>query len=297
MDLRQLEMFVAVAENLSFTIAGRRLHVAQSAISRQIGLLEFELGEKLFKRVNRRVYLTPAGETLLRHARRVFQELRNARLEISETANLHRGTIRLGAGLTACMYLIPPVLERFRSLYPNIELQVVTGPTESLLPQIRDNLIDLGVFTLPASLPGLEVTPLCVEEIIAVCSPKHRALAERRSIPARELADYPLILFGKGAATRKVLDAFFRDIGVHPRIVMEAENVAVIKPLVAIDLGITLLPERAVEAEIRRHELHGLRIEDYPLKREIGLVYQKTDQLPKVLAVLIHLFRRHLRAL
>lgn len=295
MDLRQLEMFVAVAENLSFTIAGRRLHVAQSAISRQIALLEFELGEKLFKRVNRRVYLTPAGETLLRYARRVFQELRNAQLEISETANLHRGTIRIGAGLTACMYLIPPVLERFRSLYPNVELQVVTGPTESLLPQIRDNLIDLGVFTLPASLPGLEVTPLCTEELIAVCSPKHRELAQRQSIPAREIADYPLILFGKGAVTRRVLDAFFRDLGVHPRIVMEAENVAVIKPLVAINLGITLLPERAVEAEIRRGELHGLRIEGYALQREIGLVYQKTDQLPKVLTVLIHLFRRHVR--
>lgn len=295
MDLRQLEMFLAVAESLSFTMAGRRLHVAQSAISRKIALLEFELGEKLFKRVNRRVYLTPAGETLLRYARRVFQELRNAQLEISETANLYRGTIRIGAGLTACMYLIPPVLERFRNLYPNIELQVVTGPTESLLPQIRDNLIDLGVFTLPASLPGLEVTPLCSEELIAVSSPKNRALAHRRSIAAREVADHPLILFGKGAATRRVLDAFFRDIGVHPRIVMEAENVAVIKPLVAIDLGITLLPERAVEAEIRRGELHGLRIEGYALQRDIGLVYQKTDQLPKVLAVLIHLFRRHLR--
>jgi DNA-binding transcriptional LysR family regulator len=286
-------MFIAVAENLSFTEASRRLHVAQSAISRQVALLERELGEKFFQRVNRRVYLTPAGETLLRHARRVFVELRNAELEISETTQLSRGVVRIGSGLTACMYLLPPVLERFREFYPNVELQVVTGPTEQLLPQIRDNLLDLGVFTLPVDYPGVEITPLCREEFVVVSSPRHPELARRKSLPAAEIARYPLILFGKTAATRRVIDAFFRQAGIAPRIAMEAENVAVIKPLVAINLGVTLLPARAVEGEVARGELHALALEDRKLTRDIGLVYLKADHLPKVLAVLIRLFRRH----
>jgi len=101
MDLRQLEMFLAVADNSSFTSAGRQLHVAQSAISRKIGLLEHELGERLFKRVNKRIFITPAGETFLRYARRIFQDLRNAALEISEFSRLEWGHLRIGAGAIA----------------------------------------------------------------------------------------------------------------------------------------------------------------------------------------------------
>src|SRR5205814_8786045 len=88
MDLRQLEMLIAVAENSSFTLAGQQLRVAQSAVSRKIGMLEQELGGRLFARVNKKVFVTPAGETLLRYARRVFQDLRNASLEISEITHL-----------------------------------------------------------------------------------------------------------------------------------------------------------------------------------------------------------------
>jgi len=285
-------MFIAVAENLSFTEASRKLHVAQSAISRKIALLERELGEKLFQRVSRRVYLTPAGETLLRHARRVFIELRDAELEISETTQLSRGLLRIGSGLTACMYLLPPVLERFREYYPNIELEVVTGPTEALLPQIRDNLLDLGVFTLPVDYPGVQVTPLCREEFVVVASPRHPELGLRKSLPAAEIARYPLILFSRAAATRRLIDAFFREVGISPRIAMEAENVAVIKPLVAINLGATLLPARAVEGELGRGELHALALEDRKLEREIGLVYLKADHIPRALDALIRLFRK-----
>src|ERR1700731_5072312 len=95
MDLRQLEMFKAVAENSSFTVAGQRLYVAQSAISRKIRLLEEELGEKLFKRVNKRVFLTPAGEVMLRYSIRVFQELRNAVLEVSDLSQMRKGALRI----------------------------------------------------------------------------------------------------------------------------------------------------------------------------------------------------------
>lgn len=127
MDLRQLEMVIAVADNASFTRAGHQLHVAQSATSRKIRLLEDEFGEPLFKRVSKGIYVTPAGETLLVYARKVFQDLRNATLEISELARLERGQLRIGVGMIACTYILPPLLEKFRSLYPRIDLQVATG--------------------------------------------------------------------------------------------------------------------------------------------------------------------------
>ncbi len=83
-------------------------------------MLEEELGEKLFRRVNKRVFLTPAGEAMLRHTRRIFQDIKNAKLEISDLAQLKRGMLRIGSGMTACMYLLPPVIEKFRRDIPTL---------------------------------------------------------------------------------------------------------------------------------------------------------------------------------
>lgn len=291
MDLRQLEMALAVADNASFTRASQQLYVAQSAISRKIKLLEDELGEPIFKRVNKKVYITPAGETLLRYARRIFQDIRNAKLEISEIAHMDRGLLRLGAGMLACTYILPPVLEKFKALHPQIDLEVITAPTDILLIKVRDNLIELGVFTLPIQHSDLEVVPLTTEEMVVVTSPKHPVLSKRSRIKADEIQNYPLILFPKGARTRAVLEEFFHNAGISPRVVMEAENVALIKPLVQIDLGISIIPFRSVFDELKRGELHCLRIENHKVTRQVGLVYHKSEHIPKILAELIRLFK------
>ncbi len=292
MDFRQLEMFHAVAENSSFTLAGQQLYVAQSAISRKIRLLEEELGEKLFKRVNKRVFLTQAGDIMLRYTHRVFQELRNASLEISEITQLQRGTIRIGSGMTACMYLLPPIIVKFRARFPKVEIRVVTGSSEMLIPQIRNSALDMGILTLPVNSADLEVIPFTTEEMVLVVSPRNRVLGHRKSIAAEELKEYPMILFGRGTATRRVIDEYFERIGHYPKVAMESQDVASIKPLVAIDLGVSLLPLRAVAAEAKRGELHYLRIRGQKLERSIGLVFQTADYKPRALLELAELFRQ-----
>jgi DNA-binding transcriptional LysR family regulator len=228
---------------------------------------------------------------MLRYTRRVFQELRNAVLEVSELANMNRGTIRIGGGMTACMYILPPVIDRFQARYPKVEVQVVTGPAETLIPKIRNAVLDIGVVTLPVNFPDLEVTPFTTEEMVVVASRKHRSLSKLRSITAAEIARYPLITFTKSAATRAIIDAYFDRIGVQPRIIMESESVATIKPLVGVNLGISLLPLPAVAAERKRGELHVLGIRDHKCFREIGLVTHRSDYQPRVISELIELFR------
>ena len=291
MDLRQLEMFVAVAENSSFTVAGHHLHVAQSAISRKVKMLEEELGENLFKRVNRKVYLTPAGDVMLRYARRIFHELRNASLEISELAQMNRGTIRIGAGMTATMYLLPPILEKFRQKYPGIDLQVLTGSSEHLVNQIRTHQLDIGVITLPVHHTDLQVLPFATEEMVVVTSARHEPLKRRRVITAAEMCSYPMILFSRGTATRELLEDYFRRLGHTPRVIMDSESVATIKPLVQINLGISILPAPAVAAEVKRGELHALHLQDRDLTRRIGLVMHRSDHHPKALAEIIAMLR------
>jgi LysR family transcriptional regulator, transcriptional activator of the cysJI operon len=126
--------------------------------------------------------------------------------------------------------------------------------------------------------------------MVVVTSPKHPVLSQKAKMKTEELQNYPLILFPKEARTRNVLDQFFRDAGIAPRIVMEAENVALIKPLVKIDLGISIIPFRSVSEEVQRGELHCLKIMDHRLVRQVGLVYHKAEYIPKMLSELIRLF-------
>ena len=291
MDLRQLEMLRAVAQNSSFTLAGQQLHVAQSAVSRKIKLLENELGEKMFQRVNKKVFLTPAGKVMLRYSNRILQELRNASLEIGDLRQLNQGLLRIGSGMTACMYLLPPAIEKFQTRFPKVDIQVQTGTAEMLLPKVRDGALDLAVVTLPIDFPDLDIVPCAREEMVLVASPRNRKLAGRKTIRAAELAGMRMILFNTGSTTRLLIDDYLRSVGIQPEVAMESESVATIKPLVRLNLGVSLLPMAAVAAEAKRGELIYLRLADHRFTRDIGIVFHKSDYQPKPLLELINLFK------
>src|SRR6186997_1224960 len=136
-DLRQLEIIRAIAETGSFTAAGQKLHVSQSAISRQILLLEDELKEAVFLRVGRRIRITAAGESLLQLSHRVFQDLKDTIAGITDSQESLRGQIRLLGGMTVCLYVFPQLLAEVKRQHPDVELKLVTGSSERLLAHLR----------------------------------------------------------------------------------------------------------------------------------------------------------------
>lgn len=289
MDLRQLEMFQAIVETGSFTKAGRRLHVSQSAISRQINLLEEELGVQVLMRSNKRVFLTESGKTLLKHCYRVFRDIEETVLEVSQNEQVGRGTLRVGGGMSVCTYLLPQILKRYKTLYPNISLTVTTGTTEPTIAQIRNNEIDVGVLTLPVESHDLQVASRFREEMVVVTSPSH-PLCRKPKITPEDIAETPLILFERGSNTRKIIDRFFEQQQLNPNIVMEMENVEIIKPLVDIGLGITIIPYQSIVREIEAKTLHFARIAGHQLYRELGLVILKMSYHPIPLQRMITLF-------
>ena len=133
MDLRQLEILRAIAEAGSFTAAGRKLHVSQSAISRHILLLEEELKEPVFLRVGRRIRITSAGESLLRLSRRIFQDLNDTITGITDSGDSLRGTVRLLGGMTVCLYVFPPLLTELTRQHPDLEVKLMSGSSERCL--------------------------------------------------------------------------------------------------------------------------------------------------------------------
>jgi DNA-binding transcriptional LysR family regulator len=155
MDLRQLEVIRAIAEAGSFTAAGDKLHVSQSAISRQVLMLEEELGEPVFHRVGRRVRITPAGDALLQLSHRVFQDLQDTIAGISDRQESLKGTLRLVGGMTVCLYVFPVLLNEIRRVHPQLDLKISAGSTDRCISQLRAGTAELGMLTLPIDVPDL----------------------------------------------------------------------------------------------------------------------------------------------
>jgi DNA-binding transcriptional LysR family regulator len=289
MDVRQLEMFRAVAEEGGFTRAAQRLHVSQSAVSRQVRLLEEELGGRLLHRSGKGVTPTAQGELLLRAANRIHRDLQDVAWQISETQKLQRGMLSLGGGMTVCMYVLPRLLKKFRSLYQDVELRVTSGTSEAILRLVRNHQVDLGLLTLPVVAADLVVHPVLKEEMVVVTAPRH-ALARERTVDARSLGRYPLILFERGSNTRKVLDEFFLEQEVPANVAMETENVEIIKAMVASGLGVSIVPYTAIAHDTRGGRFGWARIRGHRLYREAGWVYLKSDHVPRAIPELLRVF-------
>ena len=281
MDLRQLEIVKAIAETGSFTAAGARLHVSQSAISRQILLLEDEFHERLFVRLGRRVQITAAGEALLQLAHRVFNDIRDTSASITDRQKVLTGTITMVGGMTVCLYVFPPLIKEFKKHHPQVEIKVATGGTMRLQRRVRTGQADLALLTLPVDDPALTSVPVLREELMLVM-PANHPLASKDSVGVEALVGQPFIVFEQGSNTRRTLDEFFVREQIKPRIVTESENVEIIKSMVASGLGVAIVPFQSVERETRGGSLKVARIRAQQLVRETGWVYRAGERVPRI---------------
>jgi DNA-binding transcriptional LysR family regulator len=289
MDLRQLEIIRAIAETGSFTAAGEKLHVSQSAISRQILILEDELGEPVFHRVGRRIRITPAGESLLQLSHRVFRDLQDTVSAISDTRESLGGSIGLVGGMTVCLYVFPTLLAEVRRIHPNLEMRVTVGSTQRSVEMLRSGAGDLGLLTLPIEASDLVSVPLLQEELLLATYPSHPLAARKRIVPA-DLEKEPFVLFETGSITRHIVEDFFGRERIAPPVIMETENVEIIKAMVRSGLGISIIPWQAAAADVSTRQLFCSRIAGVSLVRETGWLYPKLGRLPRAVTEMMRVF-------
>jgi len=289
MDLRQLEIIRAIAETGSFTAAGEKLHVSQSAISRQILLLEDELGEPVFHRIGRRIRITPAGESLLQLSHRVFQDLEDTVSAISDKQESLKGTMRLVGGMTVCLYVFPTLLAEVRRIHPHLDLKITVGSAERSIAMLRSGAGDLGLITLPVEATDLVALPVLEEELLLVTYPAH-PFARMKTITPADLTRQHFILFETGSITRRLVEEFFTRERIEPEIVMETENVEIIKAMVRNGLGISIIPWQAAAADVGTRQLFCSRIAGHALRRQTGWLYPKMSRLPRTVSEVIRVF-------
>jgi DNA-binding transcriptional LysR family regulator len=241
--------------------------------------------------------MTPAAESLVQLGQRVFQDVRETVGTITDRTRELRGTLRLSGGMTVCLYVFPPLLKHLRRVHPRLDVRLTVATAGRSVEEIRAGRVDAGLLTLPVEQSDLVTVPVLREELLLITTPKH-PLAKRRRVAPRDLTRRPFILFEAGSATRRVIDHFFASENIEPTVVMDTENVEIIKAMVKTGLGIGIVPYQAVAREVRGGQFFCSRIEGHELVRETGWVYARANRTPRMIHELLTAFgeiRRRLR--
>jgi DNA-binding transcriptional LysR family regulator len=296
MELRQLEYFVAVAEERNFTRAAAKLHVSQPGVSAQIRQLERELGQELLDRSGRVTELTEAGEAVLPFARAALSAVAGARLAVDELSGLLRGHVAVGMVVQVASLDIPDLLAGFHRRHPAIEITLAEGNSDHLTEAVRTGAYDLAIVGLDPSRPdaprGLGLQVVADEPIVAaVCAdpaPGGRAApAGTASVTLAEIAGQALISLPVGTGLRACVDAAYASAGLRPHVAFEASDPRTLARLAARGLGLAFLP-----ASVARSHGRGLRIlsvSDPQMRGRLALIWRTEGPVsPAARALIAH---------
>lgn len=242
MELRHVRYFVAVAEELSFGGAARRVHVAQPALSKQVGSLERELGVKLFDRTKRRIELTDAGRAFLERSYRILEQVGEAASEAARAGRGEVGSLRVGFTGMTLYSVVPGVVKEFGERFPEVEVTLREMCTRTLTEGISGKQVDVGFLHPPVADDDIALEAMLAEPLVAVL-PEDHPLSGRPEVSLSELADDPFVLFPRdeGPENYDRIIGLCRASGFGPRIVNETSLPQTVIGLVAADIGVSLV--------------------------------------------------------
>jgi DNA-binding transcriptional LysR family regulator len=281
MELRQLQHFLAVAEERHFTRAAQRVNIVQSALSTSIRALEEELDAPLFVRSTRQVRLTAVGRVLLDKARLVLDAADEARNAVAAAKGLTRGTLGIGTvqGLPAFLGL-PALIAGFHARHPGVEVRLCQGKAAHLLDKVRSGCLDLVFLPLDERPPGVTTRMIACEALVLVCA-AHHPLAGREEVDLSELQSFPFVDFEPDWGTRRLIDRAFRDTGATRQIAFEVSDLDTQLELVRRGLGIALIPQAIAEA--RRSALGIVHLAQTEICWELFVAHAHGDHASETL--------------
>jgi DNA-binding transcriptional LysR family regulator len=271
-SLRQFEIFVAISRNESVSRAAEELSLSQSATSAALAELERQFDFKLFDRVGKSLRINEAGRQLLPQA----VELLDRAEEIEAGLNGHAsfGDMNIGATLTIGNYLVTILVARFLQDHPESRIQLQVHNTRTIIQQIANHEVDLGLIEGDCHHPDIEVEPWIADELVVFCAPGH-PLAQKKKINRKDLMDEPWILREKGSGTRDTFDRAFLPYHAKLNIRLELEHTEAIKRVVESGLGISCISRLALKDAFRRGSLVPLETPDIDLSRYFYFLWHK----------------------
>jgi len=285
MDIHQLEIFLAVMESPSMTRAAEKVFLSPGAVSLQLHNLADELHTELFVRSGKRLIPTPAAVRLAEHAKDLIKRMGQIKQEFENDLATDTRPFHFATGVTTLIYQLGKPLRQLRKQYPKAEIRVSVNVTEETVAGLHDRRFDLGLISLPVPEENLKIIPLFDEELMIVRPSSSKVRGHQTgSVRVAELTRVPFLLYPRGTVLRVLIDHFFKDIGVSPKVVMEAEDTEAIKRLVESGFGYSILPEHALRR--RTGFFQTFRVDGHPITRSLALAMVQTDY-PRKLTVSI----------
>lgn len=271
-DLRQLQAFVEVVDRGGFSAAAQALHLSQAAVSERIANLEQGVGMRLLDRGARLTRPTSIGRRLYELARPLLAQREAIYLELAELAGVVRGTLVIGASTIPGEYVLPPLLSAFCAKHPLAELNIVINDSAAITDRVRAGELDAGVVGAKPADEKLHCESLWQDHLVLIVPAGHR-LARRRQTRLDEIADEPFVMRERGSGTRQLMEHQLARRGVELRHhLLAVGSTTAVKQAVLAGLGVSLISERAVRAEVASGTLAVLTLTDIRFDRRFLLV-------------------------
>ncbi|MGE0100929.1 MAG: LysR family transcriptional regulator [Blastocatellales bacterium] len=291
MDLAQLEIFLCVAEEKSFSRAADKMLRTQPALSIAIKRLEEELGETLFDRSSKSGTLTEAGHILLSYAQRMINLRDEARDSIAELRGMYRGRLTIGANESTSLYLLPELLLDYRKLYPNIKIEVFRNVSERIPAEVLERNLDFGFLSYDPKNPQLQSIELNRDELVLVVPPGHRFIG-RRQVTVKELGEEQFVAHNvKTPARTRIFELFARH-DTPLNICIELATLETIKAFVELEAGIAILPRLAVRDELIAGRLVEVPVKGMKIDKVVRLVFRRENTLSHAAKCFLDLVRK-----
>lgn len=280
--LRQLRIFITVAESLSYTRASEKLFMSQPAVSKQIKQLEEAVDACLFEKVGKKIFLTEAGYEMQNYAESILNMVADAKEHLAELKGGNKGRLKLAAATTASSFVID-TLGQFRKLYPDVEFEFAVSNRKTLLNNLDKNLVDLVIMGLPPENTHYRVEAFMKNPLVFVASTDHPLVGKK--VKAKDLVKEPFVAREEGSGTRQAMEAFFAEQGLEIHIGMLFNSNESIKTAVMSGFGVALVSLHTIQAELKQNQLSILDVEDTPLERYWYLVHLEEKRLSAAVGI------------
>jgi DNA-binding transcriptional LysR family regulator len=294
MSVAQFKIFRDVAQQHSVSRGAEMNGVSQSAASQLLKHLEADLGIELFDRSTRPFKLTPAGRIYFDAGRDIVRRYEEMRAQVDALKGDLVGSVRVACIYSVGLYEMRRIREGFEEKHPQAQVHLEYMRPEKVYEAVSGDQADLGLISYPTVTKKLKVVDWRIERMVLVCHPSH-PLARKRSVAVADLAGLDFVSFDPGLSIRKAMDRFFRDKGLHRKVVLEFDNIQMIKEALTIGSGVSLLPERTVRQEVTEGRLVTRQINAPELVRPVGIVYRRGKTFPPTASAFLEYLREHPR--
>jgi DNA-binding transcriptional LysR family regulator len=288
-QLQDLKAFVTVAEERSFSVAARKLHRTQPAVSQAIRRVEEDLGDRLFDRSSRNGTLTEAGVLLLEHARRLLRMADEAQAAVRELHQVRRGRVVIGAN-EAAVHSVLPYLREYAAAHPEVTIEVRRVPSRRIAAELLDRSMDFGVMTFAPAERGLQSIPLGSDELVMLAHPKH-PLAARKRVSIGEVGREVVIAHNDPSPARERVLRLYERKHEPINIQVSLPSLDGIKRAVEMGVGVAVLPRRCALTEIERGDLVAVKVPELKATRVVRFVFRRTGELSHAAAKFLQLVR------